>query len=49
MSWEFIQREKLRISAWGSLKVAAWDLWAYLLDWFGIDAGPMPASWRQGT
>ena len=49
MSWEFLRRDDLQRSAWGSLKVWIWDLWSDLLYWYGIEAGPIPESWRKGT
>lgn len=49
MSFAFVQREKMRRTPFGKIKILVWDLWTGFLAWYDIDAGPMPASWRKGT
>ena len=49
MSWDYVQREKFHRSLWGRTKLAIWDFWTAWMDFFGINAGEMPSSWRKGT
>lgn len=47
MSFQFVERQKMQRTVWGSAKVRLWDFLAGLLAFFEIELGQMPEKWRN--